>query len=426
MPGFLEELAWRGLVHQQSDPALAERMREPMTLYIGFDPTAPSLHIGSLLQILALRRAQDAGHKPIAVVGGATGLIGDPSGKAEERKLLSVDDLERNVTGIGADLARFLDFGSGAGGARLVNNYDWFRDVNVLDFLRRVGKHFSVNMMLGKESVRARLEDREHGISYTEFSYMLIQSYDYLQLFERHGCKLQIGGSDQWGNITAGIDLVRRVHGAEVYGLTQPLVTDAQGRKFGKTERGAVWLDATRTSPYELYQYFMQTDDRDVGKMLRYYTFLDEHRIRELDETVARAPERREAQRILAGEVTELVHGKAERVKAEQAAGALFSADGDLSGLDEAALLALFRDAPSTEQPRAALDAGVALVELLVEAKLCASKGAARRDIGGGGIYVNNVRQTSVERAISPSDLLAHRFVVLRKGKKTYHLIRFR
>ncbi len=410
---FVEELTWRGLVHHQSDPALAEKMRaEPFVLYAGFDPSASSLHIGSLLPILALVRAQRAGHRPIAVVGGATGLIGDPSGKTEERKLLSKDDIAQNVAGIRAQLERFLDFS--AGGARLVNNYDWFKDFGYLDFLRDVGKHFSVNMMLGKESVRARLEDREHGISYTEFSYMLIQSYDFLWLNEHHQCRLQVGGSDQWGNITAGIDLIRRVRQTEAYGIALPLVTDSSGKKFGKTEKGAVWLDAARTSAQELYHYFMQSDDRDVVKLLRYYTFLDEGAVKELESTVQSAPEKREAQRVLAFNVTELVHGKEQAALAEKGEQALFS--GELDAILSNPGIA------SIARSRAELDAGVPLIQVLKE--VFPSVSAARREIESGGIYVNGDRVKDIAHVLTPRDLQRDAFIVLRRGKKHHYLVR--
>jgi tyrosyl-tRNA synthetase len=389
-------------------------MREQrFTLYIGFDPTSDSLHVGSLLQILALMRAQRAGHRPIAVVGGATGMIGDPSGKSEERRFLSEEDLAGNVAGIRKQLERFLDFSGD--GARLENNYDWFRGVGYLEFLRNVGKSFSVNMMLAKDSVSQRIE-KEAGISYTEFSYMLLQAYDFLHLYRTHGCALQIGGSDQWGNITAGIDLIRRLAGGEAYGLTQPLVTTAAGHKFGKTERGAVWLDAERSSPYELYQFFLNTDDHDVGRFLRFYTFLDEPTVRALDETVRAAPERREAQRVLAREATTLVHGAQAMQAAEEAARALFERKASGARV-------VPPGAPESTIVNARLAAGLPLVELLVEVGLCASKGAARRDIEGGGIYVNDERVGDVARALGPGDA-PDGLLLLRKGKKSYHAVR--
>lgn len=418
---FVDEFSWRGLIYQSSDERLSALMgREPFTLYAGFDPTASSLHLGSLLPVLALVRAQRHGHRPIAVVGGATGMVGDPSGKSAERKLLSLEELEANVQGIRKQLERFVDFSKGA---ILANNYDWFKDYGYLAFLRDVGKSFSVGMMLGKESVRARLEDREQGISYTEFSYMLIQAYDYLVLHEKYGCRLQVGGSDQWGNITAGIDLVRRLRQAEVFGLTMPLITTATGEKFGKSERGAVWLDPARTSPYEMFQFLIQTDDRDAGRFLRYFTFLDEAAIRELEAAHATQPEKREAQRALAREVTTLVHGAEECTRAEKAAAALFG--GDLAELDERTIAAVFADAPSTE---IAVEPGqsfaVPLIDALAQTGLSASKGAARRDIEGGGVYINNSPIKDTACVLTPANILAGRYLVLRKGKKNYHLIR--
>lgn len=412
---FIRELSWRGLLQQSTDPALEDVLQAgPMTLYVGFDPTADSLHVGSLVPILTLRRAQLAGHRPIALVGGATGMIGDPSGKTEERKLLSLEDLERNVAGIRGQLERFLDFKDG--GAQLVNNHDWFRGLGCLEFLRDVGKHFSVNMMLQKDSVRARLETRDHGISYTEFSYMLVQAYDFLWLHDQYGCKLQAGGSDQWGNITAGIDLIRRLRQASAYGITMPLVTTASGQKFGKTERGTVWLDAGRTSPYEFYQFFIQTDDRDVGRFLRFYTFLDERTILDLEESVRVAPEKREGHRVLAREVTTLVHGEEEARKAEEATQALFGRRGEAGS-------AVPASAPtSTEPPGAFAGEGMLLVDLLVKTQLCPSKSAARREIAGGGIYLNEERVGDAERRVGLADVKEGK-LLLRRGKKNYHVV---
>jgi tyrosyl-tRNA synthetase len=383
---FVEELTWRGLLQQSSDPELAAKMRaEPFTLYCGFDPTSDSLHIGNLVPLLALMRAQRAGHTPIALVGGATGMVGDPSGKTEERKLMSREDLMRNVAAQRKQLERFLDFSQ----AKLVDNYEWFDGFGYLDFLRDIGKHFSVNMMLGKESVRARLEDREHGISYTEFSYMLIQAYDFVVLHDRFGCKLQIGGSDQWGNITAGIELIRRLRGHEhqAYGLTLPLITTATGQKFGKTEKGAVWLDANRTPPYDLYQFFFRVDDRDVIRFLRYFTFLDENTIAELEREVQTAPEKRVAQRALAREVTALVHGEAAVREAE------------------------------TELPSTALALPKLLVDVLVECGLCKSKSDARRAIEQGGVYVDGQRIADIEHTLATGALV-------QRGKKDKHIIK--
>jgi tyrosyl-tRNA synthetase len=378
---FVEELTWRGLVQQSTDPELAAKMRaEPFTLYIGFDPTSDSLHVGSLLPLLTLVRAQRAGHKPIGLVGGATGMIGDPSGKTEERKLMPLEVLRHNVGALGAQISRL------APGTLMVDNHEWFQGYGYLDFLRDIGKHFSVNMMLAKESVRARLEDREHGISYTEFSYMLIQAYDFLSLYDRHGCTLQIGGSDQWGNITAGIDLVRRLRAKEVYGLTMPLVTNASGQKFGKSEKGNIWLDANKTSPYDFYQFFFRVDDRDVGRFLRYFTFLDEQTILGLEAEVQKAPEKREAQRTLAREVTKCVHGEVALAQSE------------------------------TELPSTAMALPKPLVDVLVECGLCKSKSDARRQIEQGGVYVDGARIDDVAYVLASG-------ATLQRGKRDKHVI---
>jgi tyrosyl-tRNA synthetase len=434
---FVADLLMRGLVHQQTHPQLDQRLPSG-SLYIGFDPTAPTLHVGSLLQIVVLMRAQRAGLTPIALVGGATGMIGDPSGKREERKLLDPDTLQANVEGLRATLSRFLDFSPSGNGAQLVNNHDWLGRLGYLEFLRDVGKAFSVNMMLAKDSVRARLEDRDRGISYTEFSYMLIQAYDFLWLYEHHGCRLQCGASDQWGNITAGIELVRRTHGVEVYGLTTPLVTDSAGNKFGKTEKGAVWLDAARTSPYELYQFFVRTTDRDVGRYLRYYTFLDGEELGRLDRAAAEAPERREAQRVLAHEVTTLVHGADEAARAQRAAATLFGGGAAGRGADGAstasastvdfsdeALDAIVQDSAIARMELPLSTLGLSLASLLAETKLSSSGGAAKRDVAGGGIYLNGQRVTDPQRPVTAADLQRGDVIVLRKGKANYHVVRF-
>ncbi len=408
-----QDLTQRGLLEQLSDPTLPQQLdTTSLTVYAGFDPTADSLHIGSLMPILMLRRLQLAGHRPIALVGGATGLVGDPSGKAEERKLLSREEIEQNACAIEAQLRRFLDF-SGPQAAALVNNADWFRDFRFLDFLRDVGKHFSLSAMLGKESVKLRLE-REQGISYTEFSYMLVQAYDYLWLHDHSGCRLQIGATDQWGNITAGIEFIRRVRQSPAYGFTHPLVVNADGKKFGKTEAGNVWLDVRRTSPYQMYQFFLNVDDRDVGRYLRYFTFLSLEEIAALE---GAEPGSRLAQRALAREVTTLVHGAEEAARAADAASALFSGS---AAVDFAAIGAT---APHGEIARARLVEGVALIKLLQETGLSPSLGGARRDIGGGGIYVNEERVGEIERVVKLDDLREDRFILLRKGKKTYYLL---
>jgi tyrosyl-tRNA synthetase len=368
-----------------------------------------------LIPILAFMRAQRAGHRPIVLIGGATGMIGDPSGKSAERNLLDETQLRRNTDGMRKQFERFLDF-SPSGGAVLVNNYDWTRELSYLGFLRDIGKAFSVNMMLGKDSVATRI-DQQQGISYTEFSYMLLQAYDFLHLSRAHACRVQLGGSEQWGNITAGIDLIRRLDAREAYGLTMPLITGSDGKKFGKTEKGNVWLDAGRTSPYELYQFFLNTDDRDVGRFLRFYTFLEEAAIVALDETVRAAPEKRAAQRVLAREVTALVHGAEEASKAEASARALFErkAGGEL---------VVPPDAPFTMLGSEALDGeGISIADLLVRTGLAASKGAARRDIEGGGIYLNDGRVADANKRVTIAEF-SEGLILLRKGKRSYHVVR--
>ena len=416
VPRLYEDLEWRGVIHQVTDPQLAKLLdEESFTVYLGLDPTADSLHIGSLLQILNLRRLRDAGHRPIALVGGGTGLIGDPSGRQEERQLLDLETLTGNVAGIRAQFERLL----AADDAVVVNNAEWLTRTPLTDFLRDVGKHFSVNEMIRKESVRARLEAREQGISFTEFAYMLLQAYDFLHLFDEFGCRMQIGGSDQWGNITEGIDLIRRVRGEQAYGMTSPLITLPSGGKMGKSESGTVWLDARRTSPYQFFQYWVRADDEHVGSYLRYFTFLARERIEELERATAERPERREAQRVLAREVTTLVHGEEEAGKAEHAAEVLFTEQIGL--LDEQTLLDVFADAPSTTRPRGE----VALVDVLVESGLVRSKSEARKAIEQGGAYVNNRRVADIDHRIGADDLLHDRYAVLRRGKRDHHLLRF-
>lgn len=425
MTGLFEDLNARGLVEQISAPELGRLLDQgALTAYVGFDPTATSLHVGSLVPILGLVRLQRAGHRPIALVGGATGMIGDPSGKSQERQLLSPDQLAENVGGVQRQLERFLDF-SGERAARVVNNADWFAGVGFIDFLRDVGKHFSVNAMIARESVRARLEEREQGISFTEFSYQLLQAYDFLWLYENLGCTLQLGGSDQWGNITAGIDLIRRKKQQVAYGCTMPLITTSEGKKFGKSEQGNVWLDPERTSPYRFYQFFLNTDDRDVGRFLRYFTFLSLAELTELERRRVAEPERREAQRVLAREVTRLVHGEDEARKAEAAAVALFGGTGDRGGVNVAAVLeaAVAAGAPFSTLLRTELP-GLTLVHLLSREKvnLCASLGAARREIAGGGIYLNEERVGDAARLVTEADFVDGK-LLLRKGKKNYHIV---
>jgi tyrosyl-tRNA synthetase len=422
-----EDLRFRGLIHQLTDAALEDRLdSDRLTAYSGFDPSADSLHVGHLLQVCNLRRLQLAGHRPIAVAGGGTGLVGDPGGKSEERPLLPAEELQANLAGIRNQLERFMDFGTdGAStGALMVNNAEWLAPLPLFDFLRDVGKHFTVNQMVAKDSVKSRLSRAGQGISYTEFSYMLLQAYDYLHLFDAFGCRLQLGGSDQWGNITMGIDLIRKTRRQEAWGLTTPLVVKADGTKFGKTESGTVWLDPARTSPYQLYQFFFRSEDAVVGTYLRYFTFLAREAILELDAATAARPERRQAQRELARQVCTLVHGQSETERAEQAAAALYG--GEVDQLDEQSILDVFADAPSTTVPKGRLDGpDLTLVDLLVETGLVRSRSQARATVEGGGAYVNNRRQSDGGRVIGSGDLVAGRYLVLRRGKRDNHLVRF-
>jgi tyrosyl-tRNA synthetase len=413
---LFDELSWRGLVHQVTDPALPEVLaREQVVGYGGFDPTSDSLTVGNLVLIVTLMRFQRAGHRPIALAGGGTGMVGDPSGKAEERALLTPDVLAANLAAIRAQLERFLDFGPN--GALLVDNGAWLGSLGLLEFLRDVGKHFTVNAMIAKESVRARLSEREQGISYTEFSYMLLQAYDFLHLHDAHGCRLQLGGSDQWGNITAGIELIRRVRSATAYGLTFPLVTKADGTKFGKSEAGNVWLDARRTSPYAMYQFFLRSEDAVVGSYLRYYTFRSREEIEAFDGETAAHPERRAAQRALAHDLVTLVHGEGEARQAERASAVLFSEE--IRDLPERTLLEVLEDAPSCDAP-----IGQPVVDVAVAAGVAKSRGEARRVIEQGGLYLNNRRVQDPEASLSPADLIHGRYAVLRRGKATQCLLR--
>jgi len=387
--------------------------RERVTFYHGIDAMADSLHVGQLVGIMAIRRLQQAGHRPILVVGGGTTLVGDPSGKDAERPLLAEEQIEANAKGIRAQLERFLDFGDG--GALLLNNADWLRPVSLMAFLRDVGKHVTVNVMMGKESVKTRLEGREQGISYTEFSYMLLQAYDFLHLFREHGCRMQVGGSDQWGNITLGIDLIRRAEGEEAYGAAWPLLLKADGTKFGKTETGTVWLAPEKTSAYDFYQYWVNASDDDVSSYLHLFTDLSETEIADL---IAAPPEQRAAQRRLAHELTSTVHGPEGVAGAERATTALFG--GDPTTLGEGELLSMFADAPSSEATL-----GVTLLDLFAEAFEGGSKSAARRTASQGGAYVNNRQERDLDRAVQEDGLLAGRSLLLRKGRKHYHLVRF-
>ncbi len=416
-----EELEWRGLVADCTDKEdLVKRLgAAPLTLYAGFDPTADSLHVGSLVPLLALRRFQLLGHQPIAVAGGATGSIGDPSGKTAERQLLTKEVLDANIASVKEQLHRLLDFDSKANPARLLDNATWTAPVSYLDFLRDIGKHFSVNMMVAKESVRARMEDREAGISYTEFSYMLLQALDFYHLRKEFNCELQIGGSDQWGNITAGIDLSRKKLGAHVFGLTLPLITNADGSKFGKTVAGAVWLDARKTSVYRFYQFWIRVDDRMVVQYLKYFTFLGREEIEALEKQHNENPGARDAHKALAKAMTDLIHGPAATAEAVRASEILFG--GGVEGISEATFNDIAGEVPSKEIEKGKLDgAGSPLVELLVHSGLCPSKGQARKDVEGGGVYINNFREANFQRAVIAGDLLFGKYLLLRKGKRNY------
>ncbi|MCL4312535.1 MAG: tyrosine--tRNA ligase [Actinobacteria bacterium] len=426
MPSLFADLQFRGLVHQMSDPSLAAKLDGGgLVAYIGFDPTSDSLHVGSLLQLCLLKRLQEGGHQPIALAGGGTGMIGDPSGKSQERPLLEPEELDANVAGIRAQLSRFLDFSPNSSTTRalLLDNRVWLEPLGLISFLRDIGKHFTVNQMISKESVRARLERPETGVSFTEFSYMLLQAYDFLYLFDHYNCRLQLGASDQWGNITMGIDLIRRVREATAWGLTTPLVVKPDGSKFGKTESGVVWLDPSKTSPYQFYQFFLRTEDSVVGTYLRYFTFLDHEEILALEESVKSHPERREAQRVLAREVCTLVHGDSATHQAEMASQALFSTEVDQ--LEEETLLEVFKEAPSTTLPKSFLDGSPSMSDAFVLTGLAPSKKMARTVISQGGGYLNNRRVTDSSRPLGPGDLLCGRYMILRKGRKEHHLIRF-
>ena len=415
---IIPELRWRGLIAQSTDlDALAKAGVHPLTLYCGFDPTAPSLHLGNLVQILTVRRFQQHGHNPLALVGGATGLIGDPK-ESGERSLNSADLVGEWVDRIRIQLERFYDF-DGPNPARMVNNLDWTKDLNAIEFLRDIGKHFSVNRMLDREAVAARLA--KDGISFTEFSYQLLQSFDYLELFRRHDCVLQTGGSDQWGNITAGVDLVRRVEAKNVHALTTPLLTRADGKKFGKTESGTIWLDPQLTSPYSFFQYWINADDRDIPNLLNTFSFTTEPEIAELVQASLDRPHERAAQRALAVELTELVHGVQECMGAQNAGKALFGG-GDLTDLPESTLQAALTEAPLGEvQLSEVIDGKLpTLDELLVRCGLAQSKKAARRTIAEGGAYVNNIRIEHEDFQVPVSDLLYGRWVVLRRGRKAF------
>ena len=404
---LIEELQWRGLIYQQTDESSIEELlnKEQISLYCGADPTADSLHIGHLLPFMTLRRFQEHGHRPIVLIGGGTGMIGDPSGKSEERILQTEDQVEANVEGISAQMHKLFEFGTDKG-AILVNNKDWLSQISLISFLRDYGKHVGVNYMLGKDSIQSRLEN---GISYTEFTYTILQAIDFGHLNRELNCKLQVGGSDQWGNITSGIELMRRMYGqTEAYGLTIPLVTKSDGKKFGKSESGAVWLDADKTSPYEFYQFWINQSDDDVIKFLKYFTFLDKDEINRLEESKNQEPHLREAQKALAENVTEFIHGKEALDDAIRISKALFS--GDLKLLSGKEL--------STETSN--------IIDVLIETGIATSKRQAREDVNNGAIYINGERQQSVDYELSNEDKIDDEFTIIRRGKKKYFMVNYK
>jgi tyrosyl-tRNA synthetase len=422
MQPILQELQWRGLIHQSTEPKeLSQQLEKPTVVYAGFDPTADSLHVGSLLPLMMLRRFQQAGHRPVALVGGATGMIGDPSGKTDERQLLSKETLQANVDGIRRQLGHFLDF-TGPNAAILVNNFDWMHGFSFLDFLRDVGKNFPINVMLTKDSVKSRLERTDSGLSYTEFSYMLLQAYDFVYLAKHHDCLLQIGGSDQWGNITAGIDLGRRMLSRSLHGLTCPLLTTSDGKKMGKTENGAVWLAGERTSPFEFYQYFINVADADVLMTLRFLSDVSEQEYRDLEVQIKDKPQERAAQTRLAESLTRLVHGQSKLDAVQHATKLLFGAD--ITQLTQDQLNTIFEDVPSQEMPRSRLAEGLGIIDALCTAGLANSKSEARRTVTEGAAYLNNQKVTAFDRILTESDL-AGKYLILRAGKKRYGLLRF-
>ena len=416
---IIQTLSQRGLISQKSDNNLEEILKNPASLYIGFDPTAESMHIGNLLQIILLSHFQRAGHRPICVVGGGTAMIGDPSGKSQERNLLDTNTIEKNMVGMKRQLQQFLDFDCGSNSALMVNNADWLGRFTFIEFLRDVGKHFRLGEMLGKESVRKRLSS-EAGLSFTEFCYQLLQAYDFLHLSRQYDCILQAGGDDQWGNIVAGIELSRKLDGKQLYALTSPLITTATGQKFGKTEAGTIWLDAEKTSPYEFYQYWVRCDDRDVIKLLKYFTYLPLEQIAYLEKLVAAEPEKRQAQKVLAEEVTRLVHGPKLTEIALKATRVLFGEE--IAGLSDADLSSIFADVPSTYFEEERLQAGIDISDALCETKMCPSRGAAKKMIKSGGVYINNNRVENIDYKLTTKSLASDNIVVFRTGKKKYHL----
>jgi tyrosyl-tRNA synthetase len=417
-----DELKWRGMIFDYVEGIDSILGEKKVTVYNGFDATADSLHVGHMVPLLALARLQRFGHHAIALAGGGTSMIGDPSGKASERQLLSQQIIEENVEAIKQQLSHFLDFKVKSNPARVLNNASWLMKLDLIEFLRDIGKHFTINYMLAKDSVRSRI-DREEGISYTEFSYMLLQSYDFLYLHQNENCILQTGGSDQWGNITAGGELVRRITGHSVYGMVYPLITKSDGSKFGKTESGSVWLNPERTSPFKFYQFWLNTDDKDVINYLKYFTFLSKDVIDELALSVADKPEAREAQKKLAKEITTIVHGETALSRAEQATQVLFG--GSLEGLTGSDIEEIFSDVQSTQLSRSDFEGeGKSIIDLLVDCGIAKSKGEARRSIQEGGINLNNNRVSEVDHLTRLDALIDNRYIILRKGRKHYHLVK--
>ncbi|HEE9184935.1 tyrosine--tRNA ligase [Staphylococcus aureus] len=415
---LIEDLKWRGLIYQQTDEQGIEDLlnKEQVTLYCGADPTADSLHIGHLLPFLTLRRFQEHGHRPIVLIGGGTGMIGDPSGKSEERVLQTEEQVDKNIEGISKQMHNIFEFGTDHG-AVLVNNRDWLGQISLISFLRDYGKHVGVNYMLGKDSIQSRLE---HGISYTEFTYTILQAIDFGHLNRELNCKIQVGGSDQWGNITSGIELMRRMYGqTDAYGLTIPLVTKSDGKKFGKSESGAVWLDAEKTSPYEFYQFWINQSDEDVIKFLKYFTFLGKEEIDRLEQSKNEAPHLREAQKTLAEEVTKFIHGEDALNDAIRISQALFS--GDLKSLSAKELKDGFKDVPQVTLSNDTTN----IVEVLIETGISPSKRQAREDVNNGAIYINGERQRDVNYALAPEDKIDGEFTIIRRGKKKYFMVNY-
>ena len=427
MADFFEEMKWRGMIHDIMPGAEDQLKKEMTTAYIGFDPTADSLHIGSLVQIMILVHLQNAGHKPLALVGGATGMVGDPSGKSAERNLLSKEDLEHNLKGVRSQLEKFLDFDCGENSAEMVNNYDWFKDFTFLDFIRDVGKHITVNYMMAKDSVKTRLET---GLSFTEFSYQLVQGYDFYYLYKHKNCKLQLGGSDQWGNIVTGTELIRRMDNGEAYAITTPLIKKADGSKFGKTEGGNVWLDQNRTSPYKFYQYWINATDEDAKNYIRIFTLKPKEEIEALEKEHDEAPHLRGLQKALAEDITIRVHGKEELDKAVKASQILFGkkATDEINTIDEQTLLSVFEGVPRIDISRSDLDKAGNPIDLLSEltkGEIFPSKGEARRMIQGGGVSINKTKIQNINE-IPSYQLLQDKYLLIQKGKKNYYLVEVR